>query len=181
MALIVEDGTGVADANSYVSLDDCADYCTEQGLTFPASPSLPAEQAIVRATRSLDAQYESKYPGTRTFGRDQSLGWPRHDIDNSSTGDLVTDTEGNTIEDEEIPIEIVRATCELAARELTEAQSTMPDLDRSILSEKAGPVSITFAANAREQTVFPVVDGILAPLIGGGGAGSLLFGTAIRG
>lgn len=181
MTIIVEDGTGVADANSYVSLEDCIAYCAAQGLNFSASPDVGAEAAIIRARRSLDSMYLSKYPGTRTFGRDQSLEWPRHDLDNSVTGDLVTDIEGNTIDDEEIPIEIINAQCELAARELVEANSTMPDLDRAVLSIKAGPVGITYAANAREATVFPGVDGILAPLLGGGVTSNNLFGSSVRG
>jgi hypothetical protein len=51
---------------------------------------------------------------------------------------------------------------------LIEAGSAAPDLDRGgqIQSFRAGPVSVTYGAGATAQTVFSVVEGIMASLIG---------------
>lgn len=157
--LVVEDGTGKADANAYVSLSDCADYCAARGLSFPSSPSEPGEQAIIRATAAIDAKYRARFPGSKLNGRAQALQWPR-------TG--AYDADDEEISSDEIPIEIVMATCEAAVREMEEAGSMMPDLERGgdIRSLKAGSVAIEYSGAAPATTTFSIIDGILAPLLG---------------
>src|SRR5215208_3350644 len=141
MAIIVEDGSGVVGANAYVSVDECAAYCDERGLAFGASPTLTGEQAIIRATEAIDATYGSRFPGYRTYGRDQSLQWPRT---------AAFDAEGIEIAGDEIPQEIKDATCEAAVRELATPNSMLPDLARggAIQRVKAGSVEVEYAANA---------------------------------
>jgi hypothetical protein len=156
---IIEDGTGVAGANAYVTVDECTAYCETHGLPFGISPTLLGEQAIIRATSSLDAMYRTRFPGTKAGGRAQTLAWPRKDA---------VDADGNAIALDEIPQEIKEATCELAVRELAEPVSTMPDLERggAIKRLKAGSVEIEYGANAPAVTVFSKIDGILAGLLG---------------
>lgn len=170
--LVVEDGTGVTGANGYVSLSDCADYCSARGLTFASSPSDAGEQAIIRATASLDAQYRGRFNGYKTSGRSQNLEWPRT---------AAFDAEGYDIASDEIPQEVINATCELAAREFDEANSTNPDIGKDAFTKrmKAGSVEIEYGANVPAVTVFSVVDGILAGLLGS--AQASFVGTAIRG
>lgn len=173
MALIVEDGTGLAGANSYVSMDDCALYCADRGLSFATSPSATGEAALIRATEAIDAIYRGRFPGYRVRGRAQALEWPRL---------AAYDVEGNLIVGDEIPIEVVNATCEAAVRELAVPNSMMPDLKRGghLKSFKAGSVAVEFGANAAPGTVFSLIDGILAGILGGGSGGGL-FGVAVRG
>lgn len=172
MSLIVEDGSGAADSNAYVSLSDCAEYCAARGLTFPTSPSSEGEQAIIRATAAIDAKYRSRFPGTKVNGRSQALQWPR-------TG--AEDADGEEIADDEIPQEIINATCEAAARELAEAGSMLPDLERGgqIKSLKAGSVAIEYGGAAPATTTFQVIDGILSGLLGAQTAG--FIATSVRG
>lgn len=158
MALEVEDGSGKANAESYVSVADCSTYCDARGLTFSSADTDDKEAALRRATKSLDALYGRRFPGARTNGRDQALMWPR-------TG--AADAEGEAIASDEIPQEIIDATCELALRELAIPGSTAPDLERGgqIRSLKAGSVAIEYAGGAPATTIYSVVNGILAPIL----------------
>lgn len=63
--LIVEDGSGLANAESYVSASDAASYAADRGLTFPASPADKAEAALRRATAYIDNTYRTRFPGQR--------------------------------------------------------------------------------------------------------------------
>lgn len=171
---VVEDGSGQNQAaNSYVSLDDAAAYCTDRGLIFAASPSVLAEAALVRASLAIDSRYAVSYPGYRMNGRQQGLQWPRA---------AAYDIAGWLIRDDEVPLEIRQATIEAAVRELATPGVMMPDLERGgrIDSIRAGSVSITYSATAAAQTTFTLIDGILINILSGIGNGGGLFGLAIR-
>ena len=75
MALTVEDGTGKADADAFVSVEDCDTYCEARGLTdwtgVADSPADTKEAAIRRATDHLSAAYAWK--GAKRNGRSQAL------------------------------------------------------------------------------------------------------------
>lgn len=161
MALVVEDGTGIAGANSYVSAADCADYAATHGLTFTANAA--GDAALVRGTDWLDATYISRWPGTRAHGRNQGLQWPRAGA---------TDIEGYAIASTEVPMEVIDACCEAACREFKAAGSLAPDVTPNAIIQSAsveGAVSVTYATGkgvAGAGTVSLTIDGILAPLIG---------------
>lgn len=160
MALIVEDGTGIAGAESYVSAADCADYAETHGLTF--SDDDAGDAALRRATAWLDATYLSRWPGVRAHGRNQGLQWPR-------TG--ATDIDGNAIGSTEIPQEVIDANCEAACRELANAGGLSPDVTPGGIIKSAsveGAVSVTYAdTNAAGMLpIIATIDNILAALIG---------------
>lgn len=159
MALTVEDGAGLAAADSYVSVADCETYCDARGLTFSSAATADKEAALRRATASIDAMYRSRFPGQRRQYRDQALEWPR-------TG--AVDANGIVVSYDSIPVEIEMATYEAAVRELAEAGSMLPDLERggAIKSISAGSVSIEYGASAKPGTAMQIIDGILAGLIG---------------
>ena len=172
MTVLVEDGTGVVGANSYASEDDFDQYCEDRNYTVTVGDT---EAALIRGTGILDGIYRKSYPGTRAWGRDQPLQWPRMNA---------TDAEGEEIAIDEIPQEIIDATCEIALRELASPNSVLPDLERggAIKSIKAGSVALEYGDTASAVTTLQIVDGILSSLLGGsargGGASS---GFAARG
>lgn len=172
MALVVEDGSGIPGANTYVSLNDAVAYASARGLMFPASPAGPAEEALIRATAAIDATYRARFPGQRTNGRAQSLEWPRK---------YAGDAAGEPIADDEIPLEVINATIEAAIRELASPNSMLPDLERGgqIKSLKAGSVAIEYGGNATARTSFTLIDGILAGLLGA--PSPSFIATAVRG
>lgn len=143
MALIVEDGTGKPDADSYVSVAACEAYAAAHGLAFAGE--VPAQEAALRnATLYLDTQYT--FRGDRkTAG--QALEWPR------------------TVED--LPREVVGACCELATRALV--GQLWRDIDSSqagaVTEETIGPITTKYAAavGARDdgQASYPGVTAML--------------------
>lgn len=171
MALTVEDGTGLVGADSYVSVADCETYCDARGLTFSGAATADKEAALRRATASIDAMYRSRFPGQRRQYRNQALEWPR-------TG--AVDANGIVVSYDSIPVEIEMATYEAAVRELAEAGSMLPDLERggAIKSISAGSVSIEYGASAKPGTAMQIIDGILAGLIG---SAARYYGEAKRG
>lgn len=157
MSLVVEDGSGLPNAESYVSTSDCAAYASARGLTFTADAA--GEQALRRATAWLDGTYRTRFPGQRKRFRQQALEWPRVGA---------ADADGFPIAADEIPSEIVDATCEAAVRELASPGSMSPDLERggAIKRLQAGSVEVEYMGGASTTTLFQSIDGLLASLIG---------------
>jgi hypothetical protein len=158
---VLEDGTAPDGANSYATETMADDYFDARGNTTWTDSTDDKEAALIRATAAIDAMYGSRFQGYRTNFRDQDLQWPR-------TG--AYDNEGNIIAGNEIPQELIDATCEAAYRELTTAGSMMPDVERGgdIRALKAGSVAIEYGPGASAYTTFTLIDGILAPLLGAG-------------
>jgi hypothetical protein len=82
--------------------------------------------------------------------------------------------EGNLIDEDEIPHEVIEATLEAAIRELATPNSMMPDLERggAIKMLKAGSVSIEYAANADVKTTFSIIGSLLSGILIGGTSSS---------
>jgi hypothetical protein len=176
MTLIVEDGTGLPDAESYVSVEDAQTYAERRGLDFDVSPPDDLEAALRRATTWIDATYGPRFGGTRKNGRAQALQWPRADA---------TDAYGEDVPDDEVPVEVVHATIEAAVRELATPGGLNPDYvgTERVVREKVGDLEVQYADGKGgaddARPVISVIDGILAPLIGGA-SGVGLFGSAAR-
>jgi hypothetical protein len=75
MALIVEDGTGKPDADSYSTAAEFVSYAARYGLTIPEG-ELAQEALLRRAALAMDGM---KWKGCRT-NSDQALAWPRRDV-----------------------------------------------------------------------------------------------------
>lgn len=75
MALIVEDGTGLPDANSFVSLADADAFLTAEGAeAWVAEDSVKREAALVSASRWISTAYV--WIGA-PLSPAQALAWPR--------------------------------------------------------------------------------------------------------
>jgi hypothetical protein len=163
MALIVEDGTGFPDADSYASVADADAYFASMGNTqWGAASNANKESALRRATQYLDTYYNNRWQGLRTYARDQALAWPRYDV---------YDDEDNLIANDEIPKEIVQATMEAALRELTNPNSLTPDVTvgRIVKKRTVGPISTEYEGRGDPvrdaRPVITKIEEILAPLI----------------
>lgn len=75
MALIVEDGTGLEDADSYASVEDFDAYLEAFGYVFEGDSE---EIALRRATRLLDVLYT--FNGVPLV-EEQALHWPTEDFE----------------------------------------------------------------------------------------------------
>ena len=72
MTLIIEDGTGKPDAESYASAEDLAMYAVKFGVSIPAE--VPAQEALLR--RAALAMDGMTWKG-RKSDSEQALAWPR--------------------------------------------------------------------------------------------------------
>ena len=152
MALVVEDGTGLSNANAYVSVAEVTTYAGDRGLTFTTGN--PAEQAITKTTDYIDSAF--KFLGVRKSAT-QALAWPRSGV---------TDRfEGYAIPDNSIPNALKKAVCELAVK-VAAGIVLIQDLERGgqIKSASVGPVSVTYADGSPATTMYGIV-GLLKGLL----------------
>lgn len=134
MPLIVEDGSGLTDADAYVSVAEADAYnlSSANSAAWTAATTSAKELAIRQGTAYLDNLYRLRWLGRR-FSDSQALSWPRA---------FVVDEDGFAIAAYFIPTRLKRATVEAAIRAL--AGSLMADLaDPGMVSrvrKKVGPI-----------------------------------------
>lgn len=168
--LTVEDGTGLAAANAYVSEADFDTYWADRttdpvytAASLGSATSTQKTEAILVTTQELDAENNALWKGyrkTRTQGRD----WPRSDG---------YDNDGYAIDDASLPQALVDLTCERAARYIANITTgIIPDLTAPVGGLeaerlKAGPVEIDtkFSGSASQSKGFPKLDVLLQELI----------------
>lgn len=99
MALLIEDGTGVAGANSYVTDLEYTDYATARGLTV----GVDAEAREIELISSMDYLFsrESDMQGERTEGAQENV-YPRANV-------FIRDIR---LDSDSIPIELKNAQME---------------------------------------------------------------------
>ena len=78
MALTIEDGTGIASANSYATVQQLLDYADEKGVTLNVNVA-EAEVLLLKAMDWISANFGSKFQGTRVSS-DQELHFPRYGV-----------------------------------------------------------------------------------------------------
>lgn len=180
--LIVEDGTGKEDSNSYVSLTFANLYWDRHGYDVSSYTDEQKEAALIRATQYLSESFA--WQGYRVYGRNdvkfQAQAWPR---------DGVTDREGILVENDVVPREVQWATCEVGFFELGNPHGLKPTYEEygQVRKEKAGPVEITYelgsyttkGASAARPILIIVQDLIAEYLETGAGVGSNVFGTLV--
>lgn len=76
MAIIVEDGTIVANANSYITTDEYEAYLESLGVSITDFDA--AEVQMIKAAQFIDS-HEANLKGSLT-DRDQAMAYPRHDL-----------------------------------------------------------------------------------------------------
>src|SRR5690606_8597559 len=112
MALIVQgDGPVIINAESYLSVEDADTYHANRGnAAWAAASTAEKEAALRKATEFLDVTFERYWRGT-PIERLQQLDWPRQNVCRDN---------GHAIYSTEIPIELKRATAEMALLALSE-------------------------------------------------------------
>lgn len=157
MALITEDGTGVAGAESYITVAAADTYFTDRGDTVWTALAVPAKEAALRkGTDYMEGAFRSRWKGRRVLST-QALSWPRYSV--------VVD--GILQPSNIVPATVARACAELALR--ASAAPLAPDLGAQVKQETVGPISVTYADGARQSDRFQAVDRMLAAYLRGGG------------
>lgn len=158
--IIVEDGTGVSIANSYITLVYFTDYCSDLGLTTSAAGELEDEDedALQKAMLRAMAYIESKDWKGYKADDDYSLEWPR---------DSVEDRNGFALDNDAIPDNVMKAQARAAYEEYVDSGCLQKNLERSDLvkMEKIDVLQFEYDTYAPKTTVFQVIDGYLIGLV----------------
>lgn len=170
ISIIVEDGTGKEDANSYVSVSELISYASNRGVELSDSDSTAT--LLIKASDYLESK---NYKGEKSYLL-QALSWPRKNayIDSNSE---------SPFPDNLIPKQIKIAQMQLALI-VESGVDLMPTLNNSeiIIRDKVGPLETEYANplqyGASLYPEMPQIDSLLAPLVSSGGAA--LFRT-VRG
>lgn len=137
--MIVEDGTGKIDADSYVTVEFADDYFSARGVSEWAELTTEKkEQALIKATDFVDNIYQ--WYGKKEFEH-QSLRFPRVDI---------RDYEGAEIRG--IPICLKQAICDASLIANSEELFQTQEANGQVVSEKIGELAFTYA-NGKKETV----------------------------
>jgi hypothetical protein len=133
MAFTVEDGSGVVDANAYVSVAFADTYHSDRNQhTWDDLNDDEKEGFIVRASDYIDKRFGRKFRGFRQT-KNQGLEWPR--LDAFDDDDYVLD---------EIPSQLQKATSEYALRAIDNDQLAPDNEDTGLDASftKVGPIEI---------------------------------------
>jgi hypothetical protein len=169
--LTVEDGSGLANGESYVSVVDFKAWATARGYEVSSYGTTDLEKALRRGTSYIDSTFGGLFNGSRLNGRDQALLWPREDA---------TDAEGEEVADDAVPVEVKNATNEASYRELSATLTPDVEAGAKVLKRvKAGDTEVEYAIGGSSVKTYPAIAKALATLIGAGSGGSgYYFGIA---
>jgi hypothetical protein len=175
MTLIVEDGTGLSDAESFISEEDAERYFVDRGITtWSAAELVDRIAALRRASAFLTAAYV--WQGIRVRQRLQALAWPRYGM---------VDRELYPILATEIPVELKQACCEIALAELSDPGCMNPSvvLAQQARAEQVGDIRVeytnTYSSPNASRPVLTIVNDLLAPFLANQG-GNAICGTSAR-
>ena len=124
MALVVEDGSIVADANSYATVAEIKAYALTRGSNLNAKQDTQVEILAIKAMDWLEAQ-RARYQGYKTDPVNQTLQWPR--------GDVYIDCY--EFDENSIPQQLKDAQCQLCI-EQNNGVELFPSNDPNILRER---------------------------------------------
>lgn len=165
MTIVVEDGTGLADAQSYVSIAYVDTYAAQRNNANWTGDNAKKEGAVIAATQFLDATF--KFNGSLSSTA-QALSFPRTDI---------YDKEGRLLSG--VPERVKQACAELAMVAIVQSLITSPETaavkrERSKVGdiEKEVEFAIT-SGSSSDASPAPMVDRLLSDLINTGSTSSI--------
>ncbi len=136
MAMIVETGAGVANANSYTTVAFIQAYFDDRGgnTAWDALDNDNKEYILIKATDYIEKRFSEKWLGDKNDNTNE-LSWPRHNVYDRHFRLLYTNTE--------IPPELQKAVGEYAVRAITAALIADPatqGLEVEEVEKKIGPI-----------------------------------------
>lgn len=162
MALVVENGTGLSNADSYVSVGDADIYfAARNNSDWDALDTAEKEAALLYATAYIDSKYT--WPGY-VYNTNQSLDWPR----NSAYDDEERVLSG-------VPLILRNSVCELAVAHAVNGASLTQTFDRggAVKREKVGSLEVEYMDGAGSGRSYPFIDVMLSPITATGGSNSV--------
>jgi hypothetical protein len=174
MALIVENGTGLANAESYVSVADATTYHANRGNAAWAALASDTvrEQLLRRATDYMMQTYRLRWNGTRVNGV-QALDWPRAYVKRQDYE--YQGLNGSTFiggyyyyPSNEVPPEVKNACAELALK--ASSSTLLADLTQGVKRKKVDVLEIEYDQYSPQTKRYVAIDRLLAPFLSGSSA-----------
>lgn len=197
MTLVVEDGTGLPNSESYVSEVTFKAYSDARGFNYSTYTDTQIEQACRRGAQFVDS-YRFRFSGFRTNRHAQAMEWPRvgaaYNTDTPGRAqmpDLIGHfDEGyhsyglgyDYVPSNVIPVEVMNAQCEAISRELTSPGYLLPDdSGQGLLKSQSAGMSqqVFFPQQGPFGPKVPVIGILLAPLLISA-TNSALVGRTVR-
>ena len=141
--LVIENGEGLSNADSYIDLIYLTDYATKRGINV----NWAQEHNIIQAMDYFESAYSFK--GTK-LKETQSLAFPRL-IDNEVV----------------YPIRVKNAVCELTIK--TKENELLKDTERATKREKVGDIEIEYSEFAKDETNYNFVYNLIMPYLSSSG------------
>ena len=167
ITITVEDGSNVANANSFVTIAEARSYAVERGVTLPVADDSLAVM-LIKACDYLEAQ-ANRYQGEIT-NESQALQWPRIDVYISGSK---TAFPSNAI-----PKQLKSAQSSLVVA-ISEGVDVMPNYSAGgfVTEETVGPITSKYAVPSKIgiTPTLTNVEALLQPLFG-----STLTGFVLR-
>lgn len=154
MSLVIEDGSLVDSADSYVTVEEVLEYAEKRALVLSLTTDAHVETLVHRAMDLLEAQ-ETTFQGTRVSA-EQPLSWPREGVI----------LNGFDVDPTTIPVALKKALCQLAVD--ADSRDLMPTSDgREVIEEKVDVISTKYAqtGNASPQPSLTAFFTLLRPLL----------------
>lgn len=155
--LIVEDGTGVSDANSYVTIEQVRMYAAMRGIV------LPSEDEDLK-TKIFDAMdfvegYGQRFKGYKIYPQ-QPLNWPRYGVF----------VDGFELPQSPLPKALINAVCQLTADSATGGPLNGKTTAYAVKRTKVGGLEIEYATGSTAQSgpakTYDKAMTFLSPLLG---------------
>lgn len=157
VSLIVEDGSCVPSANSYVSLEYADAYMSNTGKAAWANlPENVRKSYLINATEYIDRTYSKiGWKGIKKYHRNQPLCFPRVEL---------YDKDGFEVEG--IPEELMKAVCEASFIAISTSLFTINAASGEVKRKKAETLEIEYFSSGEAKTNyisrFSVLDSLLS-------------------
>ncbi len=151
MSLIVEDGSGMTDAESYISVADADAYHLKMGNGDAWSDVDDKEALLRQATEFMRNRYLGLWQGYayRIF---QRLDWPRFGVVGRNWGIIPATT---------VPDGVKAACAELAMRAAIWGLELLPDSPLRISKQTIGPIKIEYDLSSSPNIEYLRIDAML--------------------
>lgn len=163
MALVVEDGTGMATAESYISVAAVTTYLTAHGRETDwtgVADDTTREEHLRNATQYIDQVFRRRFTGDKGSAA-QALQWPRK----------YAEQDGYSLDSDAMPACLLNATAEAALRDVTTTGGILADISSpgNLKSKtiKAGSVTVSkeWVSGSSPLITYRVISGLLGPLL----------------
>lgn len=153
--IVVEDGTVVGDANSYITAAQLDAYASDRGKTISGTQA----DLLIQAMDYLEAQ---NFKGIK-YSRDQALQWPRVEVA----------VDNYYLDSDTIPQLLKDAQAEIAIA-IDEGYSPFARVDRATKKEKVDVIEVEYMDGGNVNPIVQTINLKLAKLLKSGGSGFMV-------